>query len=264
MRTPVSPINASPCWLIAALACAAAVGCADDPQYVQPLQAIEVGAPGTDITDATASITLPIRLEEDTEAMERAELMAELGVQVPFVGIDDISVSVEWTLKNLEDNPGQARVHLNGGNEWFIYVPLNFVIDPEEDEEPPSMQGDIPIDVPAGGTVNGVFREDQLREAAVDLELITRGPGNPFAAILQNHSDLTEITDMAGAVIPEQAFAHLIQLDLRLESTRHMVLEYAVRVRDHEGILHELLLDAPAAELTAFAPVPFVPPAPVP
>ena len=41
----------------------------------------------------------------------------------------------------------------------------------------------IPMAVPAGGTISGVLREDALREASIDLEAITRGELNPFAAI---------------------------------------------------------------------------------
>jgi hypothetical protein len=82
-------------------------------------------------------------------------------------------VSLSWTIKNLTDSDGVARIHVNGGNEWFAYVPAAFVIDPDDDEEPPPLMGNIPIPVPAGATVNGVFREDQVYEASIDLELIT-------------------------------------------------------------------------------------------
>src|SRR5690606_21636630 len=157
---------------------------------------------------------------------------------------------------------GVARVHLSGGNEYFAYVPTNFVIDPEEDEEPPPLAGDIPVAIAAGASVSGVFREDQLREAALDLELITRGGSNPFAAILQENAELTELTSADGTVIPAEAFAHLVQLDVSLESGQHMALELAIRVRDHEDRLHSLLLDAPPGELTPFNPVEYVPPAP--
>lgn len=247
--------------LLAAIAATSA--CTNAPTYVEPGEALEVGIPDTEIVEATTTIVLPIRPENMYELEQRARLAANLGVEVPIVTVEDISVSIEWTVKNLSDSDGSARIHVNGGNESFLYVPANFVIDPEEDEEPPSLLGNIPIPVPALGTVSGVFREDQIREAAIDMELITRGGYNPFAALLQYNGDLTEIMAPDGTVLPEVAFAQLVQYDLRFQANQHMVLEYDIRVRDHQGILHELLLDAPAGETIPFAPVEFQPPPPM-
>lgn len=246
-----------------AMIAAALAACGEDPSYIDSRALIEVGIPDSGITTATAQVFLPMRLERPNELMRRADLAALYGVQVPYVKLEDIDVSLEWTVRNLSASDGTARVQMNGGNEWFYYVPLNFVIDPEEDEEPPPLVGDIPLIVPAQGTLSGVFREDQLAEAARDLELITRGATNPFAAMLQPHVDVVSFPDSAtGTEIPEQAFAHLVQYDVILEADQHMVLEFVLRVRDHRKILHDQLLDAPPAELTAFAPVAFVPPPP--
>ena len=232
------------------------------PQYIDPQEALEVGIPDTEITEATTQVVLPIRPETETEAAQRALLAEQLGVEVPIVTVEDISVSIEWSIKNLSDEDGIARIHLDGGNENFVYVAENFVIDPEEDEEPPSLAGGVPIEVPAGGTRGGVLREDQIREGAVDLELITRGGYNPFAAILEHNGAIDEIELPDGTILPEQAFAQMIQLDIRFVANRHMVLEYSVRIRDRQGILHELLLEAPPGELIPFAPAEFVPPPP--
>lgn len=241
-----------------------ASGCASDVRYVDPDLFVEVGIPDTDVFFATQQAVLPIRLETPEEAMERTQLSAELGgVVVPYVRLEDVAVSMEWTIRNLSDTDGTARVHVNGGNEQFYYVPANFVVDPEEDEEPPPLMGDIPIVVPALGTHHGLFREDQVYEAALDLELITRGGINPFAAVLEQHDDVTETIDPAtGATVPREAFGHLVQYDVSLEADRHMVLEFTIRVRDRRGILHDMLLEAPAGEATAFAPVEFIPPPP--
>src|SRR5690606_12704040 len=119
----------------------------------------------------TTRVMLPIDLETEVEAMERVERMARLGVDVPYVRLGDLSIAVEWTVRNLSDQDGVVRVHLSGGNQYFFYVPQNFVIDPEEDEEPPPLVGDIPLEIAAGAPLSGVCREDQLREAAIDLEL---------------------------------------------------------------------------------------------
>lgn len=238
-------------------------GCTADPEYVPAPSGLEVNAPNSMVTLATETFDLPIRLERDDEAMKRADLAAQLGVEVPYVRIDDMFVSIEWTIKNLEDSDGTARIKVNGGNEFFYYVPLDFVIDPEEDEEPPPLMGDIPITVPANGMINGVFREDSVREAALDLELITRGGYNPFAAVLEVQEDMTEFTDPATmATIPVDAFAGLVRFEVNFTANRHMVMEYTIRIRDDRGILHKDLLDAPAGELTVFNPAEFTPPPP--
>lgn len=257
IRGVISPVLAAGSIL------AMTTACSTDPQYLPTREYVEVGIPDSDITIAFTQVIMPVRLEYPREAMERAALSMELGgLNVPFVTRDDLDISIEWSIRNLSEIEGTARIHINGGNEFFYYVPINFVIDPDEDEEPPPLVGDIPIVIPGSGTVTGVLREQQLREAALDLELITRAQQNPFAAILQIHEgEVTEITDVtSGLVVPERAFGHLVQLDIGLEANRHMVLEFTVRVRDHRELLHDLLVDAPAAELTAFAPVEYIPP----
>ncbi|HET6612406.1 MAG TPA: hypothetical protein VFG83_10465, partial [Kofleriaceae bacterium] len=152
---------------------------------------------------------------------------------------------------------------INGANERYAYVPEAFVFDPEEDEEPPPLLGGIPIAVPAQSTVSGVFREDQVREAALDLELITRSGENVFQALLVEDEELSEITAENGGPVPVGVTSSLVRFDIDFSATEHMVLEYAVRVRDFRGIVHDLLLDAPAGELSQFAPMDFAPPPPV-
>lgn len=261
-------------WTLA-LALVGVAACAEDPVYLDPRQNLEVGVDPTMMdVPATASITLPIGLEKPEDATVRAQMATDFGVDVPYVRVGDLAVSVEWTIKNLDTNPGLARVRLNGGNEYWDYVPTNFVIDPEEDEEPPPLLGNIPTMVPASGTVSGVFREDELREASIDLELITRGGMNPFAAVLQSHAHLTSYqpttpidptmpdlgTMPVGNPIPIAAFGQIVKLDMSFVADRHMVMEYAVRIRDLRGIVHDQLLDAPAGELTTFDPQPYEPP----
>ena len=239
-----------------------ALGCTDDPVYVQAPMAIEVGADGT-TTTATGSVMLPIRLETTAEAERRATAATELGVMVPFITRDDLDLSVEWTVKNVSDADGVARVQMNGANEWFGYNPAAFVVDPEEEEAPPPLTGDVPLDIPAGEERSGIYREDDLAEASLDLELITRGGFTPFAAVLDNQEEMDEI-DAMGVAVPSEAFASLVRIDMTLIADRHMVLEYSVRVRDQRdpGLLHEELFAAPPEELQPLAPAEFVPATP--
>lgn len=237
-----------------------AAACASDPRYVVPREALEIGAPDSELAAATTSLVLPVRLEEEQEAEERAALAAALGVEVPYVTLEDFAVSIEWSIRNLSDQDGTARLVVNGANEYFAYVPDAFVVDPEEEEAPPPLLGDVPIAVPALSTVTGVLREDDVYEAAIDLELISRGGVNPFTALLRIDEELESI-DAGGQALPLEAFASLVRFDLSFSADRHMVLEYAVRVRDERRPhrIHDEGLDAPAGELTAFAPADFAP-----
>ncbi|HTM20785.1 MAG TPA: hypothetical protein VL172_09765, partial [Kofleriaceae bacterium] len=170
---------------------------------------------------------------------------------------------IEWSITSLSDTDGEARIHVNGGNEWFYFDPQLFVIDPEEDDPPPPLMGDIPMPVAAGAVLTGVFREDQMEEAAIDMELMTRGGVNPIQAVLEVNEDTQEIVPMAGGTtIPREAFASMVRFNLVFVATAQMRLEYMVRVRDERGILHKDLLSAPAGELTVFNPAAVQPPPP--
>lgn len=257
-------------WLALLIIASLFAACAEDPQYLRREQVLEVDGNNVDPALATDSIDLPVRLETEDEAMERAEFQELAGdIPVPLLALEDMSLSIEWTLKNLSDQEGTARIHINGSTESATYVPLAFVIDPLRDDEPPPLIGDSPITVPANAVVTGVFREDQTREAAIDISLIGDAALNPFAAILQEHDFIDDLVGDGGPLVlpaelrdrAEELIPHMVGFDLLLESNRHMILEYTVRVRDHSDMLHELLLEAPTEELTGFSPAAIAPPA---
>ncbi|HUJ59432.1 MAG TPA: hypothetical protein VLX92_13095 [Kofleriaceae bacterium] len=251
-------------------------GCANDPQYLQPPADMEAGMDdgmgGT--TVAKAQLTLPIKPETSAEMAARMTLANKLGVMVPYVKVGDIDTEVEWTITNLDDSDGIAMIELNGANEWFRYDPSVIVLDPTDDEAPPTpgLQGDIPLDVPAKGSISGTFREDQILEASIDLDQITRGHVNPFAAVLTvNKNDqsfqplstyipptqtmpMPPMQTADGPAVPREAFAEMIEIDLVFKPDHHMTLDYDIRVRDHRGIMNSMGLDAPANQLTMFAP----------
>jgi hypothetical protein len=265
-------------FLAAATAGALAAGCANDPVYLPGLLTLQGGnvdATGMQVP-AKAQHFLPIRLETAEEAMLRAARSAELGVEVPYVKLGDLEVSVEWTIRNLDMmRPGTALVQLNGANELFGYNPeLVSLGDPDEVPPPPGLEGDIPLHIDAGGTLSGLFREDQLREASIDLDQITRANMNPFAATLQVHKNAKFFQPMSplmpgvedyvqtpvGDPIPREAFRQIIRVDLVFKPDRPMEMNYTIRVRDTRGIMHELLdaavTEAPG-ELTMFMPTDF-------
>lgn len=262
------------------LAVAALGACTNSPAYLPAPMNLEAGmddGTGELVGEAKSSLTLPIETETMEDAVERAALAQELGVDVPYVRLGDIEVSVEWTIKNLEPMEGTARIQLNGANELFQYDPSVIVLSTDDEApETPGLEGDIPIHLPPNGTVSGLFREDQLREVSVDLDQITRGNVNPFTATLRQDREATQFQPMTppmpddeeyvqtpvGDPIPRAAFAQLVRIDLVFRPDRHMVLEYVVRVRDVRGIVHELLGDALAeapGEIVAFEPADYAP-----
>ncbi len=259
------------------------VACANDPLYMPAPAVMDAGV--VDVTtgmrsQAKAQLALPIKTERAGDLAKRQARATALGVTVPYVRIGDLAIEVEWTIKNLDTTrAGQALIELDGASEYFAYDPSMIVLDPDDEDATPApgLAGNIPIDVPAGGQVSGLFTEDELREAAIDLDQITRGNINPFRATLTISKNATAFQPLtppvvgangmttqapSGPVIPREAFAELVRVDLVFKPTTHMTLDYAVRVRDLRGILHDLLLAAQTdkpGELQTFMPAVWTP-----
>ena len=267
--------------LPATLIIVAAAGCANDPEYLPQSMTMEAGQDDGmgGFTQATSSLMIPIKPETTKDANARMALATKLGVMVPYVKVGDIDLEVDWTIKNLDGSPGQAKVELNGANEWFVYDPSMIVLDPTDNEAPPTpgLQGDIPIDVPANGQVDGLFREDQALEASIDCDQVTRGNVNPFTATLTVNKNDPSFQPMSapilptatmpdpppqtpmGTAIPRAAFANLIRVDLVFKPDHHMTLDYTVRVRDHRGIVDDKGVASPASEIVMFMPAVYTP-----
>jgi hypothetical protein len=262
----------------------AVAACANDPLYLDSPTTLEAGVDdgtgtGTLTAQANGSLMLSIKPETASDASTRMALAAKLGIDVPYVKVGDIDIEVEYTIKNLDTKPGQARVDLNGANEYFVYDPTLIVLNPGDDEAPPTppLSGDIPVDVPAMGQIDGVFREDQLLEASIDCDQVTRGHVNPFAATLKinkNDPSFQPLTayvppamvgaappmqDPDGPIVPRSAFAELIRIDIVFKPDRHMTMDYTVRVRDHRGIVDLHGTHSPMAEVVQFAPATYAP-----
>ena len=278
------------CGLVLVAGITGSAGCANDPVYIPAPMKMEAGIADMTtgmLSEAKASLQLPIKTETAADMKTRAALATKLApVMVPYVKVGDLEVEIEWTIKNLDMMPGQAKIELNGANEFFSYDPSIIILFPNDPEAPPTpgLGGDIPIDVPAGGEVSGLFTEDQLREASIDLDQITRGNVNPFRATLtisKNAMMFQPMTPMmptvmdymqtpVGPPIPREAFAEITRIDLVFKPSTHMTLDYNVRVRDLRGIMHSLLLSAVTEkpdELQTFMPAVFnvtAAPAPAP
>jgi hypothetical protein len=257
-------------------------GCSNnEPQYVAcapmgtaaptdlcSLMGGEVDAAGEPIP-AVGSLHVPVMPEADWKAEDRNRRMALQmavdatgAVTVPIYRLEHYDLSVEWRATNNTAVPGTFRVDLDGANEEIAYDPAAIMVADDEDPPAPPLAGDIPIDIGPNASIEGVFREDQLREAAIDLDQITRGNVNPFAATLTTSKTATSfqpvtpydpVTETGGAPdgpeVPAAAFRQLVRVDIRFRPDRDMVLEYTLRIREHIEVIHEEGLNAPAGEL---------------
>jgi hypothetical protein len=257
------------------------IGCANDPVYLPSPTTIDAG----EMTDMDGNIVpgvgvlvIPVKRETTKDAADRAKrqaLLPDQTVQLPYIQVDDLEISIEWTIKNLTDKPGSAKVQLNGANQFFRYDPSMILLSTDDEAPPPpGLDGDRPIDVPANGSYSGLFTEDNLREAAIDLDQITRGNVNPFRATLTISKNIDMFAQLeplkfdmdgeplpqatTGVVFPREAIPAILEADLVFKPDRHMTLEYTVRVRDIRGdMLPDKLLSAPTGDLEPFMPADF-------
>jgi hypothetical protein len=217
-----------------------------EPVYLRPEPpAIESTNVNSTDEPTVAVLRLPIRLESENQRIARQSLADALGLtleQVPQARRDAYDVSLEWTVKNLDtEREGVAFISVVGANEFFRYDPLVFVEDPDEEDPPPPLLGGAPVVVPPGGLVSGLFRDDQVGEAAQDLDAISRAGVVPQVALLTRWpgGDVPLGAGEGGELmtIPAAAVPALVEMDVSVIATTRMVLEFVVRVRYREDRL---------------------------
>lgn len=253
-------------WVLVLAAC----GC-NDPTYLAEKAPIETqpDAMNGGFAPATDLYVLPVRRPTRDERRALASLQQRLMLPdpVPWAQARDFDIEIEYSVKNLDMQKVTAFVTCDGGNEFGDYVPSMY-IDPNANEEdqapPPDLLASPPLEIEPGATVTGVFREDELRESALDLEAITRYPSGgdvmatPFI-VIEHRSNVSSIgldAIPAGDVTP----AH-VRYQLTIAADGHVQLDYTVRVRDHNGKLakptdQNLYVDDAATLTPPAAPMP--------
>jgi hypothetical protein len=234
---------------------------------------------GTGNTARAGQLHIPVMPEADWDAIDQARRIelqdtmdrTNAGVVVPVVRLEHYAISVEWIVRNLENMDGTFRVDLNGANEEFAYDNSMVMRADDEDPPPPPLAGDIPTKIGPMGTVSGVFREDQLVEAAIDLDQITRANVNPFAAMLTINKNDDVIAEQypttydpatgettgggpTGLEIPKDAWRQIVRIDINFRPDRRMEIEFAVRLRVHTPVIHDEGLNAPNGEIQVYDP----------
>ncbi|MGZ3405561.1 MAG: hypothetical protein ACXVAN_03890 [Polyangia bacterium] len=224
----------------------AAFGC-NDPTYLAEKAPIETQAAmmGGGFAPATDLYVLPVRqpTQAERQALQKLQQQLMLPDAVPWAQARDFDIEVQWSVHNLDTMKSTVIVSLDGGNEFGDYVPGAY-IDPNANAEnqvvPPDLLTSEPLVVEAGATITGVFREDDLQESALDLEAITRFPSGgdamatPFMAI-EHRSNVSQI-GLEGIPLNDVTPAH-VRYQINVVADAHVVLDYSVRVRDHNGKL---------------------------
>ncbi len=250
------------------LAAAAMVGtgaCNSLPAYYDGFERLEISASSLDPLTAHPVVGNFVQTEywldyQAPTAEELAELQpagSEPVDQVPWIRRNDLEVSVQYRLENKTEGPLTAWVTLDGASEFFDWNPIElFGIAGGEDADEipfPSLLGLTPIHLEGGEVLTGEFREDDVVEAAYDLDVMTRFCGGPFA-VLYNRSEVDPVgTD---GVPPGSEIAGFGMIRLTLGADGPAVLDYSLRIRDAAGRLYDAREDYARYE---FTPIEYVP-----
>jgi len=228
----------------------ALAGC-NNPTYLPEHRPLEthvmmvMGRPDTGQQTDTDLYVLPVRRPTQAEMKALVDEQKQKGLMmpIPWAGTRDFDIEFSYSLKNLDATPVKVQLQVSGGNEFGDYIPADY-IDPtqnaEDQEPPPPLMGGTPIDLLANETKAGVFREDDIYEASLDLEAITRYPdpaavlSTPFVVIVHNST-----ASKVGLenIPPNDVTPAMVRYSLLLSANGHVSLDYSVRVRDHSGKL---------------------------
>ncbi|HEX8953648.1 MAG TPA: hypothetical protein VF945_17445 [Polyangia bacterium] len=224
----------------------AAFGC-NNPTYLNDNGPLETApaAMGGGFSPATGLFVLPVRRPTQTERQALAKLQQQLMLPdtVPWAQARDFDIELEWSVKNADTTMATVIVALDGGNEFGDYVPgayLNPNANADNQAVPPDLVTSPPLQIAAGATATGVFREDELQESAIDLEAITRFPSGgdvmatPFM-VIEHRSTVSRIG--LESVPPNDVTPAHVRYQFTVTADAHVIMDYTVRVRDHNGKL---------------------------
>jgi len=198
----------------------------------------------------------------DADVASMGDPDAEPAARNPWLEAGDLDIEVAWSLTNDSDDDLTAWVMLDGASEFYDWNPIPLYGMSGDDEEIPfpTLLGFTPLELDPGQTLRGVFREDDLREAMYDLDVLTRFCGGPFAVLYNRH----EVDPVGTDYVPQDArIAGLYMMRLTLGTNGPAHLDYGLRLRDRDDVLFDA--DAPdydqrfEAEPEEFVPGGFVP-----
>jgi hypothetical protein len=184
---------------------------------------------------------------------------------LPWLRADRVSMSLLYTITNLGDAQGTARLEVDGASEFASYdvgalraaAAMAAMMGQEVDEEGLlALIRPTPVTLAPGEVHRGIVREDDFDEAALDLDAIARFGAVPAAVLINLSSQNPVGLEM---IPPQHVRPALYQVNVRFTASQHMRLEFLLRVRDEDRQL------AKGAD-GVFTPNPpgYMPPAPMP
>jgi hypothetical protein len=254
---------------VSILCLAALAGCGDEHAFVGDTGffafAMDTSTPPYVATEEAtlylveARVGLPIEPPTDDQ-------LARLGENIgtghpyprrPWVEWGDIALEIDWTISNLEDQPVDVAVTLNGLNEFHEYFP-GFTVDDEEVIVDFS-QWERTLELEPLERRSGTIREEEIDEVTVDLATVANGaPNSNLIVYFENQYDHDERSMMyIPSIVPGLTG---IRMGIRAMTGCEMgacrlVLEMTVRARDVTGKLAERNHETWEVP----APAPFVP-----
>jgi hypothetical protein len=236
-----------------------ACGGINNPTYFSPMGPLEVGEMGG-AAEATTVVTVPFRPPDAGEMQALDEASAARGYRVPWLRGDRVALSISYTIANLDTMPGTAQVLINGASELASYdraaiaAAMAAAAVNNDGTDVFSLIEVTPVTVETEQTISGLVREDDFREAELDLDAIGRWMGPP-AAVLINASEVNPVG--LDLVPPDLVLPAMFRLAVTFTASRHMRLDFLVRVRDRDG----QLLGTVGGDPFAPSPAAYVPPA---
>jgi hypothetical protein len=227
----------------------------------------------TDGSGAEVKATLPLRFRVPTqgESTSRDALGAKLGYEVPWLREDRVHVEIRYTIKNLSTDPDDAggifSLLVDGASEYarFDFEAVAAAFEAADEDPPPLglIQINNPPILKSGEVYQGIIREDDFHEAAIDLDGMGRFMA-PFVSVLINRSEVNPIgleltpnappSDMKPAAPVQWVLPALWEITPRFTADRPMSCEFLVRVRDDDNRLWDNGDDEFVPEPVTFMP----------
>jgi hypothetical protein len=227
-----------------ALLVALSTGCVNTPLYFDGPQPI-LAAAGNDDPLPGNGLTLRFRNPTADEKKNLDAQSAALGFKVPWIQRDHVHLELTYLVTNTSDPPatGDFNLMVDGANEFTKYdVTVTASALQQGNNDPPTylplMSSSVQTLAPRA-TYSGLIREDDFAEAELDLDALGRwlGPGT-FAGVLIN---LSSVNPVGLEMVPRtEVVPALIEVDVHLQSSVAMTVNYVLRVRDdNDQLLHD-------------------------
>jgi hypothetical protein len=241
-------------WLLAAMVS----GCTSDSQVTRPNEVAmtDTTAPyysvgDTIIYEVQTPVTIPMRAPNQTEQAALGPAPAYLAsfgaASAPWIKVDDVQITIRWTLTNLDDTKHSFELLVDPWNQQVKYKPQIEVINDEETM--PDLSGfDRFYLLDPKQRMVGTLVPDDTRELAIDLATVMNiqatDPNNMDGNGLFNHTfniqnRSTDTNDLliTKYIVQPQDVQAMIGFDLGLRSYEPMniAVEVTVDVQDIAG-----------------------------